>query len=850
MQINWKKNILPHIYAIIAFIILGFIYCSPALQGEQVRQSDMIQVEGMAHEAKTFYQQTGERPLWTNSMFGGMPTYLIYTGPSANKISFFNKLTTLWLPQPVNMLFIAMLGMYFLLMVFGFKYWVSLFGAVGYGFSSYNVILIATGHITKMMTMAWMAPVLAGVLLIYRGKYLIGAIVTAFSAALLIYNNHFQVIYYMIILLAFLAVWRLIVAIQKKQFAQFVIASLICLGAGVLAVLPAMGNLMITNEYADYSIRNSQSQLTLENTTNTKIEKGGLDIDYAYQWSLGKLETFSILIPNIYSGPPSEDFVSNSETFQMLSQMGAGQQQVAGFLGRYLYWGPQPFTSPVYFGALICFLFVLSFFLIKSKHKWWILAVTLLAILMSWGKNFAILNDFLFYHLPLYNKFRAPSMMLIIPQLTFVLMACWALNKTLSGKVKKKELWDAVKKTLYVTGGIIILVWIIAASLGYVGSSDAALKQQFGDQIMSALRSDRASLLKKDAIRSLIFIILFFVALWALIKEKIKSVPFFVIASLLLLFDLFPIDKRYLNDDNFIPDYELANIIQPSPADKQIMADKDPYFRTLNLSVGINGIFNDAITSYYHKSVGGYSPAKLWRYQDLIDYQLMPEIQRMIGELQGKKTLDSSVLNIFSSSPVMNMLNTKYYIINPNGPPVTNNNALGNAWFVKNVNWVPNADSEMLVLNHFNPATTAVINQSYKEQLNGFTPQVDPSANIQLTQYGLNKLEYKAANPQPGLAVFSDIYYPAGWKAYIDNKEVPIIRVNYLLRGLKIPAGTHTIEFRFHPETFFTGQKISGISSTILLILLLIGIAFEIYKKSKRSESAKQEHSKPVITKE
>ncbi|TAN13952.1 MAG: hypothetical protein EPN37_12615 [Chitinophagaceae bacterium] len=835
MKINWKKDVLPHAIAVAVFIVLGFAYCNPVLQGEAVQQGDMTQVEGMAHAGKMFYDSTHRAPLWTNSMFGGMPSYLFYTGPSSNKVAFLNNLTTLWLPMPVNMLFIAMLGMYFLLWVLGFKYWIRLFGAVAYGFCSFNVVLITAGHVTELMTMAWMAPVLAGVILVYRGRYLSGAVVTAFSAALMIYNNHYQIIYYTLILLGFFVISQLIIAIKEKQFKKFVIASLICVGTAILAAIPSSDNLLITHEYTKYSTRGSQSQITLVNNTETQVKKGGLDIDYAYMWSLGKLETFSILVPNIYGGPPqSDEFIPNSKTFQMLSQMGLGQQQAGNYAQHFLYWGPQPFTTPVYFGVLICLLFIFSFFVVKSKHKWWMLAITLLSFFMAWGKNFPVLNDFLFYHLPLYNKFRAPSMMMVIPQLTFVIMACWALNELLAGKMSKKEVWDGLKKTLYITVGIIVLLWIIVGSMGYTGGpDDASFAQQAGEKVMNAVRDDRAALMRKDAIRSLILALLFFAALWAFIKEKIKAVPFFIIAGILLLFDLFRVDSRYLNSNNYVPSDELAAIIQPGPADQQIMQDKDPDYRVLNLSVGMQNIFNDAMTSYFHNSVGGYSPAKLWRYQDLIDFQISPAIQKIYGELQSKKTLDSSDLQIFTHSAILNLLNTKYFIINPGGAPVKNDNALGNAWFVQNIRWEPNADSEMLAMDHFDPAVIAVINQSLKNEIKDNFVASDSSAKVQLTHYSLNDMQYASDNTQNGLAVFSEIYYPAGWKAYIDGKESPIIRVDYAFRGLVIPAGKHQIEFKFHPKTYFLGQEISGISSIILILLVLAGLALEITRRLK-----------------
>lgn len=829
-----KKKALLHLVAILVFLALACIYCSPVLQGNTVNQGDITQVEGMAHDSKVYYDKTHIKPLWTNSLFGGMPTYLIYSGPSANKIGFLNGITTLWLPSPINMLFIAMLGMYFLLSVVELKYAVSLFGAVGYGFSSYNVILITAGHVTKLMTMAWMAPVLAGVWLVYKRKYLLGGVVTALSSAVMIYNNHIQVIYYMLILLGFFVVYQLVRTIKTKEWPHFIKASLICLVAALLAALPASDNLLVTRAFTPYTIRGSQSELTLANKTNQNYDKGGLGIDYAFQWSLGKLETFSILVPNIYGGPPpSEDFVSNSATYQQLSKIGVPPQQAANFAAQSLYWGPQPFTTPVYFGALICFLFLLSFFLVKRKLKWWILGLTVLAFAMAWGNHFTALNDFLFYHLPLYNKFRAPTIILIIPQFTFVLMGAWGLNELAAGKIDQKEAWEAIKKTLYIMGGLVILLAVLPGSmLGYAGARDAGIAQQAGPELLRALHSDRASLLHKDALRSLILILLLFGLLWAYIRGKIKVVPFFVAIGVLLLFDLFGVDKRYLNENNFVPKEEYANIIQPTQADQALASDTSDY-RVLNLSADI---FNDAITSYFHHSIGGYNPAKLWRYQDLIDYQLVPEIQRIQTSFQGKKSLDSSVYALLESSPVLNMLDTKYYILAPSMPPIPNRAAAGNAWFVNEIRWVPNADSEMTALTHFDPRSTAIIDQRFKARLDDFHPAADSGASITLTSHSPNEMQYTAVNTTAGFGVFSEVYYPAGWLAYIDGKETPIIRVNYLLRGLKIPAGAHKIDFKFHPPLFYTAEKISGISSVALMLLVLAGLAWALLREIRREE--------------
>jgi len=835
----WRK-VYPHLIAIVIFIILGFAYCSPVLQGEVLQQSDMVQVEGMSKEAKDYYAQTGQHPLWTNSMFCGMPSYLIFTGPTANLLQYGNRVFTLNLPSPVNMLFLAMLGMYVLLTVLGFDYIICLIGAVAFGFSSYNVIIIGAGHITKMMSMAYMPLVLAGMWLLYRGKWIIGGVVTALMAAMMVYNNHLQIMYYAAILGACMVVGFLIIRLRQHQFRQFLIATLILILAAILALLPAADNLLITREYARYSIRDSQSELTLAKK-NEEVGKGGLNIDYAFQWSLGKLETFSILIPNVYGGPVTPTQVEDSHVYQTLNQQGiAGQQagNVAAQILQYAYWGPQPFTSPVYFGAIICFLFLLGCFLIKSPHKWWLIAATAIGIILSWGKHLAFINDFLFYHLPLYNKFRSPSMAMVIPQLTFVWMAAWTLQELIHSKWKKADLLRVWKYTAIIIGVLLLIVGS-GMLVNYNSPNDDQLMQaignsQLGQTIVNALRDDRASLLHHDALRSFIWIAIIAVLIWLWIQHKIKPHLFFIIAGLSILIDLWAVDKRYLNDQNFTDELSLQQIFQPSPAIQHIQQDPDPYFRVLNLSVGLNNIFNDALTSYFVKSIGGYSPAKLWRYQDLIDYQLMPAITRLYSILQTATQSDSTILNAFSQSPVLNMLNTRYFILNPQATPVKNSHALGNAWFISQVQWAANADSEMLSLNNFDPATTVIIDRRYQHQLPAAQFETDSSAHIHLTSYGLNELHYASQNNHNGFAVFSDIYYPAGWKAYVDGKEMPIVRVNYLLRGLYIPAGTHEIVFRFHPNTYFLGQRISFWASLFLILIVVAAVVWE-WKKSSRN---------------
>ncbi|MEC5144968.1 YfhO family protein [Chitinophaga sp. 212800010-3] len=828
MKNNWFKALSPHIGALLIFIVLSFAFFSPVLEGKELLQSDMMHYKGMQKEAADYYEKTGDIPLWTNSMFGGMPTYVIYTGPSSNKIGMLNKLLTLYLPNPVNMLFVLMMGMYVFLCVLDIRYWIRILGAVAYGFATFTIVSIDAGHITKVMAMAYIAPVLGGMILTYRGKYLAGAALTALAAAVQIYNNHPQITYYTLIIAICLAAAAGVKAFREKQLPAFWKASAAIAIAGILAVLPAMDNLLIMQEYTRYSMRGSQSELTLNQKDKEIKKSGGLDIDYAFQWSYGKGETFTLLLPHLVGGSTSEKLSVNSNTYKALTDIGVPAEQAAQAVNQpswQLYWGAQPFTAgPVYVGAIICCLFVLALFIIKSWHKWWLLAATIIGIVLSWGANFPEVNDFLFYHLPLYSKFRAPTMALVIPQVTMVILACMALQELLYGQQTKEFLMQHLRMTLYVTGGLVLLLAIGGSMLyPFSGPGDSSFLARYsqmlgGDapaaRLLGALKQDRSSVLRADGIRALALILVAFGTMWYFLKGRLKANYTVMILTAAILFDLFQTDKSYLNESNFSEPSQLESYIAPSPADEQILQDKDPYYRVLNATVNP---FLDANCSYFHKSVGGQSPAKLWLYEDLIEHQLSK-----------------------NNMAVFNMLNTRYFIVpDPKtGQPVAQRNpgALGNAWFVKAIQLVPDANSEMKALDHFNPRDTVIIDQRFTRAVAGHEPGADSAAHITLTSYGLNQLKYSAENSQAGFGVFSDIYYPAGWKAYIDGKEEQIIRVNYALRGLTIPSGKHEIIFKFEPATFFTGRKISGVSS----ILLLIGVAASFIWSFLKSVKAKE----------
>ncbi|ATL49013.1 hypothetical protein COR50_18580 [Chitinophaga caeni] len=827
-MMNWQKNILPHVYAILIFVAVAFLFCSPVIEGMELRQSDNIQWKAGSHEARAYKDSTGIQPLWTNSMFGGMPTYQIFM-EGTNYMYWVHLAISLGLPKPVNILFLAMLGFYILLSVMRFRRWINIAGAIAFGLSTSSIILIATGHDSKVLCMVYMAPFLAGLLLTYRGKYFIGTMVSCLFLALLITNNHYQVLYYSLLIAGAFGVSELVLAIKQKTVPNFVKATLLSIVATVLAILPSTVNLWTTSEYAKYSIRGGQSELTLKEEAGQVAQnnktKNGLDKDYAFQWSQDAVETFTFLVPNLYGGSSNENIGDNSETYKTLTGVGVPRAQAEQISANFpLYWGPLPFTEgPIYIGAAIMFLFVLSLFVIKSPKKWWMVIMIVVGVLLALGKNFAILNNFLFDYLPYYNKFRAPTQALMIPQILIPVMACWALNNIVSGKVEKAQFIKQLKLSLYIVGGLCLL-FILSSYMGifsFTNDHDSLkmqYQQAFGSnpgvyqQAISAMEADRASALRTDALRSLIIVLIAWGVIMYWNSGKLKSSNILVLLlGILIGADLFLVDKRYLNSDNFVTASEYNNIFTMRPVDEAILKDPDPYYRVMDFSVDA---FQNAVPSYYHKFIGGYHAVKLSIYQDLIENQL------------SKNNIQA-----------YNMLNTKYFIIPGQQGGLTyqrNPDALGNAWFVNGVEWADNANAEMQALTTFNPRDTVVIDKRFNTALQGYNFGKDSSSQIRLTKYGLNELQYQSNNSQPGFAVFSEIYYPAGWELYIDGKASEIVRVNYALRGAKIPTGKHDIVMKFEPKSYYVGNKLSKFSSIIILLGLLGGLIYEIFISKKK----------------
>lgn len=803
MQFDIKKYKTDFLI-VIGLAVLSLVYCLPQLQGKILNQHDNISWKGMAREGMLYHETTGKDVLWSNSMFGGMPTYTTYVGTSNTNYPGYVQTILQAIGKPAYFFFIAMLCFYLLMRVLNINRWLGMVGAIAYAFSTYNAIIISVGHETKMLTMGFLPAALAGLYMIYKEKWLTGAAVLGISFSLIFTNNHFQVIYYSFIMFGCFGLAMLFIAIKEGKLKQFFISSAIAAGTVALGIGPSMPSLLTTAEYAKETMRGGGSELS----GHDKKTNGGLDKEYAFRWSNGIGETFCLMIPYLYGGSSGEKADKAPKT---LEAIGGNAEQLP------LYWGPQPFLSgPVYFGAVVCFLFVLGLFTVKSPHKWWIISASIICIVLSWGRHFEGVNYFLFDHIPYLNKFRTPSMALVIPQFLFPLLGIWGLQYLLDNKNDPKVITN-LKIAAGITAGICLLIGVGGSMFfDFSGGSDDRLQPE----MVKLLREDRASLAASSGLKSAAFILIAAGLLWAYLKEKIKPIMLIGGLGILVAIDLIPMSLNYLNEDNYVEASEYENIFEPREVDKAILRDPDPYYRVLDLT---RDTYNDAVQAYFHKCVGGYHPAKMETYQDLID-------RHMSRGFNGE---------------VLNMLNTKYIIAGrkETGPQVIpNQTACGNAWFVEEIKWAATAEDEMNALNapqigdtattpnSFTPLKTAVLRETYKTEVGNYAFGKDSAAYVKLAQYGLDDLSFTSSNSKDGIAVFSDIYYAKGWKAYIDDKETTIMRANYVLRAIKVPAGTHKIEFRFRPESFYNGKKIALVSS-VLLIALCLGAFYPLFKK-------------------
>lgn len=810
------KKFLPYLLAIASFLIITWIYFAPLFQGKELRQLDINNWKGMSQEIIEHRDKTGEMPLWTNSMFGGMPAYQISAIYGANLVQYINKVF-MFFPSPANLFFLYLLGFYFLLVVTGVDKRVAVMGAFAFAFSSYFIIILEAGHNSKAHAIGFMAPVVAGVLLAYRGRWMLGSAIAGLALALQLYANHLQITYYLMLIVIFLAVAEMISAIREKRFPYFLKASLILLGMAGLALASNITNILTTQEYAKYSTRGPS-----ELTDNAENKTSGLDRDYITDWSYGIGESWTFIVPDFKGGASEVISKNNKDALKELDEN--FRQNISSFSA---YFGDQPFTSgPVYLGVIVVLLFLIGVFTVPGPVKWGLVSVTILAIFLSWGKNFMSFTNFFLDYLPGYNKFRAVSMTLVIAEFTVPLLATLAIDKML----KDGDFFRQFKKPLtYVIAcmtGILLLMalkpdiftsfytpaeydQVVASTKGQNISQD--IINSFFENVSNA----RKHIMLSDVMRSLFFCILASALILSFLKFRYSKDIFIYSLIAFLLLDLAIVGKRYLHDENFIRKSTNEIPWPMTQADQLVLRDTSESYRVLNLSVNT---FNDASTSYYHQSIGGYHGAKLKRYKELIDFYLLPEVSKLRDGLQKP---DSTFNDVMYGQKAMNMLNTRYFIYNPEAAPLKNQGALGNAWFVKEYSLVKDADAEIRALDNFNPATTAIVDQRFKDQLNGFSYTEDSAATIVLTKYEPDHLTYSSKASSEQLAVFSEIHYDKGWNAYIDGTLLPYFRTNYVLRGMRIPAGQHTIEWKFEPQIVKTGERIALAGSSLLLICFI-----------------------------
>lgn len=801
----------PHIFVCLFFYITSLAFFSPTFQDKQIRQGDVEKYMGMSQEVREYYQKEGVGSSWTGSMFSGMPTYTITTqGGPVNLLSYVEYPLKMMGDSDRGVVFASMLTFYLLMLILGARIPIAILGALAFSFSSYSIIILQAGHITKAWAMAYMPLIISGFILVLRQKLVIGGMLFAIALALQIKNNHPQITYYLTLFCCIVYLGYIINKIREKQWKPVYLTFSTLVIAVILAAMCNFGSLYANYEMSKESIRGKSE---LSHHVDGKSDKsGGLDKNYAFAWSYDVEETFTLLIPDFYGGESGGFLGKDSNLAKQLQSQG---YQVPEKLQSYTYWGDQPFTSgPVYFGAIICMLFVFSLFVIKHPLKWWIVGATTIFIFLSWGRNFDSFNTILFHYLPFYNKFRTVSMALVIPQFTFAFLGAWGIMEVFHQHTDKKYLLKSLYYAVGITGGLCLF---FALFTPFSFRSVLDVQYQMPEWYMNALALDRADLMRADAYRSLIFILLGGACLYLLIKSSKPSKYIPYVLAAFVLFDLWGVDKRYLNESHYVKKSSSMQIYAPTVADKIILQDKDLSFRVLPLS----DPFNNSVVSYYHKSIGGYNAAKLRRYQDLIEMELEPEINLIKANLQ-KVTSADEAEKVFQHTPALNMLNLRYLILDSSHPPLKNPYALGNAWFVKELKFVDNADQEMSELANIDPRTTALVDRRFESLITGKQIIPDSLADIKLISYKPNRLEYKYSSSQPGIIVFSEVYYPHGWKASIDGKDVPHFRTDWTLRGMEVPAGEHTISFRFEPDIYNTGRWIATICSGILILGLLI----------------------------
>ena len=802
------KSILPHVIAIALFFVITVVIYHPYFfDGLGMQQHDILQAQGANHQLQDYRTETGEEALWLTTMFSGMPAYLNGVSYSGDLLNPVYGISMLWMPHPVGITFLCFIGFYVLLLAFGVRSWLAMAGAILFGLNGFNIIGISAGHNAKIAAVAIMPLVLAGIRLAFTDKRWLGFGLTALALGLQIRANHPQMTYYLLLIVLIYGLVELIQAVKSKNLKPFLLSISGLVVAVILALGANAGKLYHVYEYGKYSIRGK---------SEIKVEEGnpdGLDAEYAFRYSNGIMEPLVMFYPNMLGGSSSQKLSDKSSTAEALMTVGGysrlqAQQTVQSIP---TYWGDQPLTAPYYAGSILLFLLVIGIMTLPKHLKIWLVSVAILGIMMSWGKNFSSFNDLLFEYLPFYNKFRSVTFTIIIPIIAINLLAFMGIENWL--KKSKQEQWHQLKWAAIISGGCSLFMLLVSGMLSYQGSVDA----QLPDWLIGAIRDDRKSLFRQDVVRALFFTSLAAALLWAVHKEKLKVQTGLILLLALVVFDATLLSKRFLNKENFTEN-PSTSYFQPSPADQVILNNSRPGDRVLNLQ----NPWNEARTSYYHESIGGYHGAKLRRYQDLIDRYLFTEHQQAIQTLQAGS-------QDFSDLPALNMLNTRYLLAGAQKEAaLANSFAFGPAWIVSKVKNVQNPDEEIEALANTDLKSTAIIDASKFSNVNA-----GGQGTIELISKTPNKLIYNASvSDGNALAVCSEIYYENGWKAYIDGEETRIIRTNYVLRAIEIPPGSHEIAFEFAPSSFEKLNSVMFISSILLMMCFVGGVVLSLKKSN------------------
>ncbi|MCE2612016.1 hypothetical protein LVD13_03465 [Flavobacteriaceae bacterium D16] len=811
-MVKRTPSLFIHFFALVFLIIASLAYFYPVLQGKAISQSDIQQYTGMAKEQNDFRAEYDQEPYWTNSAFGGMPTYQLGANYPHNYVKQLDRVLR-FLPRPADYLFLYFLGFYILLSCLKVDYRLAVLGALAFGFSTYMIIILGVGHNAKAHAIAYIPMVLGGIILTFRGRYLKGFLLTAIAMALEISANHYQMTYYFMLLVLILGLAYLIDAIRSKALKRFSISMGILIGAVLLSLAMNATGLMATKEYADWSTRGA-TELTINTDGTAKENTAGLSKEYITQYSYGVAESMNLFVPRLFGGASTEDLGTKSKAYQYLTEQGISRSRALEFSRSLpLYWGDQPgVAAPAYVGAVVLLLFLLGIFLVKGKTKWWLLGGVAVSLALSWGKNFGALTDFMIDYFPLYDKFRAVSSIQVVLELCIPLLGVLGLAGLFDKDIKAKEKIRAIKGAVLILAGTGIVLFLVKGMFSFTGQNDATYLQYYGEEIMTMIRRDREMAYNQDLIRSLVFVLLAGLACWLFVKDKLKYNLTVLAIAVLITVDLVGVNLRYVNEDDFVRRRLVSEPFAEQSFDKEIRKDTT-VFRVYDPQEGING----ARTSYFHKSIGGYHAAKPRSIQELFEYQIYQ------GNLQ-----------------ILNMLNVKYVIqrAEEGAYAVQNPDALGNAWFVNKLIEVNSADEEMQMLKTLSVGDSAIVNKNNFPDLSIEKQyQRDSLAQISLYQYQPNRLIYRSSNSNEGLAVFSELYYPQGWNAYINGKETPHFRVNYALRALVVPAGENDIEFRFEPTVVETGSQIAMAGSLLFVLIGVAGFLFTLRIRRKQEQS-------------